>query len=98
MWFSRPVSALGCTCNIATCKFITCLCRYCVIVQAQELSQAEAQDGGLSDLLGRASEASSVLGDGGLQADVDFDRLAAAGQWPLMPGYWQGRQNCNFLC
>jgi hypothetical protein len=52
----------------------------CVCAQAQELSHAEAQDGGLAELLGSAAAASSVLGDGGLQADVDFDRLAAAGQ------------------
>ena len=47
--------------------------------QLQELSQAEAVEGGLPDLCSRAAEASNVLGEGGLLADVEFDRLAAAG-------------------
>lgn len=59
-----------------------------LVPQLQELSQAEAVDGGLADLLSRAAEASIVLGDGGLQADVEFDRLAAAGG---------GRQTCLVL-
>jgi hypothetical protein len=49
------------------------------LLQASEVSQAEAVDGGLPELLRRVSEASIVLGDGGLQADLDYDRLAAAG-------------------
>jgi hypothetical protein len=48
--------------------------------QAGELSRAEGQEGGLSDLMQRAAEGSTVLGAGGLQPDVDFDRLAAAGE------------------
>lgn len=51
------------------------------VCQAQELSQAEAGDGGLAELISRAAEGSTVLGDGGLQADVDYDRLAATGGW-----------------
>lgn len=65
------------------------------VCQAQELSQAEAGDGGLAELISRAAEGSTVLGGGGLQADVDYDRLAAAGGWAGLDARMQaGQQRC----
>ena len=58
-------------------------------LQVRELAAAEGGGmsagapgaaGDLSALLAAAASASVVLGDGGLQADMDYDRLAAAGE------------------
>lgn len=46
-------------------------------------------------MISRAAEGSTVLGGGGLQADVDYDRLAAAGGWAGLDARMQaGQQRC----
>lgn len=48
----------------------------------QELAAAEQRNAAVdvAALLSAAAAGSIVMGDGGLQADVDYDRLAAAGR------------------
>lgn len=72
--------------------------------QAEELSKAVAVDGGLSELLSRVCEGSIVLGgDGGgvgggegLKADLEYDRLAAAGGYAGV--FVSGLHKCRTGC